>query len=113
MPPGVKIMSAFESELIMLSLKFKLSTSRVPTASPSRSNAPDTVRSPVMSTLSARVIFDESDELKVVPFTVNDSSTTFPVPFPDMVTSELVVMLVTAEFVIVKLSISMAPVPLA
>ena len=35
---------------------------------------------PVTSTVSAKVILDESDESKVVPFTLNELKTTSPVP---------------------------------
>ena len=127
-PPGVKLISAFELEPIILSLKVKLSIVLVPvavifpvtanveplklkllsaviadvpvpvsTALSVKLDAPVPpsataksvipvivplviVTAPVISTASAKVIFEESDESSVVPFTLNALYNTSPVP---------------------------------
>ena len=110
-PPGLMFISEFESELIVLSFKFKLSTSRVPTAKPSRSKFPVTVKLPSTLTFSFKLIVELSPLDMEVPLKDNPSTSTVPVPFPVIETVPLVNKLVISSSVICKESISTIPVP--
>ena len=102
-PPGCKIMSALESELIILSLIFKLSISTGPgivvsvltVKSPftvtllftaneeSKLTAPLIVTAPSITKASLKLIVAESSELKVVPCILIPAITISPVPEAD------------------------------
>jgi|TARA_B110000902_G_scaffold235460_1_gene280799 hypothetical protein len=105
-PPGVKLISAFELDPIVLSLNVKLSIVVVPTklvvlvtlkvervvspdgtarvelkfVAPESVAVPETFSAPSTISPSLMLIDDESLELKVVPFTMNSPRLIFPVP---------------------------------
>ena len=137
-PPGVKLISAFELELIVLSLKVKLSTvipspnatldvdMFVTVVSPvtprvvrskltalENAVAPDTLRVPSTTKFSFMLIDDESTALIVVPVNPTPSITTSPEPDGIIFKSSLDLVGAILLSLIFILPTMMTPVPLA